>query len=257
MCVPSQVAKSLLGSRQLTSDCSFKWWKETERVSQSLNKGTNPTPQRLFLHNLISKPLLLTPSVPGIRISPYELEGWRCKHSESTTMGMCGRLTKDYADSNPSPSPSALSATEERRLSSPPETYVVRKNQEQAEQEGIPLGTTFCCRHAPHLSEPQHILQSKSLCFAFLFLWVESFFIMSGKCYNPPHHGASPYKSKLREDSKSPMMPVGKAAVTHIGSLEVHFGTVSFHPWRATGYRFAHGCLGQKCMLKTASICYL
>lgn len=56
----------------------------------------------LHLHKLIAKPLLLTSSVPGIRISPYELEGWRCKHSESTTMGACGKPAKDYADSTPS-----------------------------------------------------------------------------------------------------------------------------------------------------------
>lgn len=49
------------------------------------------------------------------------------------------------------------------------------------------------------------------------------------------------------------MMQVGKAAVIHIGPPEVHSGTFDFHPWRATGYRFAHGCLEQKCMLKTAA----
>ncbi|XP_075807378.1 nuclear autoantigen Sp-100-like isoform X3 [Microtus pennsylvanicus] len=73
--------------------------------------------------------------------------------------GICGndnrvheRPTQGYAGSTPS----VLHTTEERGLSRPLGAHADKQNQEQAELEGIPLSTTFCGEHAPHLSEPQH-----------------------------------------------------------------------------------------------------
>lgn len=63
-----------------------------------------------------------------------------------------GRPTQGHAGSTPS----VLHTTEERGLSRPPGAHVDKQNQEQAELEGIPLSTTFCGEHAPHLPEPQH-----------------------------------------------------------------------------------------------------
>ncbi|CAO2625226.1 Nuclear autoantigen Sp-100 [Lemmus lemmus] len=67
--------------------------------------------------------------------------------------GMCGndnrvhgRQTRDYYAGSTS---SVLHTT-------PPGAHAVKQSQEQAELEGIPLGTTFCGEHASHLSEPQH-----------------------------------------------------------------------------------------------------
>lgn len=71
--------------------------------------------------------------------------------------------------------PSAFPPTESTGTSGPAEVQVVRQDQEKADLEVIRPSEGVCAGHAPHLSEPQDILQGKWLSLRPFFFQLRNF----------------------------------------------------------------------------------